>query len=456
MKQNDSRAYDAVELTGNDQIYLKTLKHLKRRTEAAKAEMDAANDMAKEAIEKSEVLLKTLGCELPTPTACRESQDLGKQVARLRPWEEIAADAAAAIPEEVSVADLLNAEDVAESNRVIDAIRKEYDLDQRLDGWDWGIAGVAGVASALIDIFLVKIPGGKGALGGDKHPGGWLSDKAKKMLKAFHEKYGKNLEENAKVPYDSAHSGDLETEVAGLRPTTHRFQSLGHDPVLGFVFGVKDILRGEFTAIDKFGKLIVQKVADPEKGMTLFKAIALQFRHLLSDVGTPAGLPPPFLSLLQFLQVGNIKGRTIGELVKAMYANGYDFGHFLAMSVPVMVIEILVRVAYFVKRVHEGHSFGESLPINIPFMKRQPKLQTMLFTAHTIATAANAGKIYFTRNPMSLNWAQWLRYAQISYSQLRWVLFTKEGERLKLVQKSIDADWQTINDELSKGWEFVE
>ena len=93
---------------------------------------------------------------------------------------------------------------------------------------------------------------------------------------------------------------------------------------------------------------------------------------------------------------------------------------------------------------------------NIISPKRQPKLQTMLFTAHTIATAANAGKVCFTQNPMALNLAQWQWYAKVAYSQLRWVLFTKEAERLALVQESIDADWQTINDELSTGWTFVE
>lgn len=78
-----------------------------------------------------------------------------------------------------------------------------------------------------------------------------------------------------------------------------------------------------------------------------------------------------------------------------MYTKGYDFGHFLAMSIPVAIIEVVVRLFYFAKRLHEGYSFLDALPINIPGKSRKPKLQTMLFTAHTIATAANAGKVYF-------------------------------------------------------------
>ncbi|MBQ7252574.1 MAG: hypothetical protein IJS32_08245 [Kiritimatiellae bacterium] len=444
-------------MTGNDQICLKALKHLERRAAGAKGEMAAANAKAEEAIADSLTLLERMGCPLPELPAAPAPESTEKREGRMRSWEEIAAEAEVAVGEEVSVADLLDEEEVAASNRVIEAIRKKYDLGHRLDGWDWGIAGIAGVASALIDIFLVQIPSGKGALGAAKHPGGWLSDKSKEMLEALSKKRGwDKLADKAHVPYDSAHSADLAQRVAGLGPRTHRFQSLGHDPVLGFVFGVKDILQGKFTAIDRFGKLVVQEIPDADTGMGVFGAIALQIRHLLSDVGTPGGLPAPFMPLLQFLQVGNINGHTIGELSRTMYANGYDFGHFLAMSVPVMVIEVLVRVAYFVKRMCEGHSFAESLPFDFPSRKRQPKLQTMLFTAHTIATAANAGKLLITKNPMGLNLAQWQWYGKVAYSQLHWVLFTKEAERLALVQESIDADWQTINDELSKGWTFVE
>lgn len=457
MRKNDPRRYDTVEATGNDQICLKALKHLDRRAADAKMEMAAANAKAEAAIDSSLALLEGMGCALPDLRTAPAPEPPGKREVRMRSWEEIAAEAEEAVGEEVSVADLLDGDEIAASNRVIESIRKKYDLEHRLDAWDWGIAGIAGVASALLDIFLVRIPSGKGAMGTAKHPGGWLSDKSKEMLEALSKKRGwDKLADKAHVPYDSSHSADLAQKVAGLGPRTHRFQSLGHDPVLGFVFGVKDILQGKFTAIDRFGKLVVQEIPGADAGMGVFGAIALQIRHLLSDVGTPGGLPAPFMPLVQFLQVGDINGRTIGELSRTMYANGYDFGHFLAMSVPVMVIEVLVRVAYFVKRMHEGHSLKESLPFDLPSRKRQPKLQTMLFTAHTIATAANAGKVWFTQNPMALNLAQWQWYAKVAYGQLRWVLFTKEGERLALVQESIDADWQTINDELGKGWTFVE
>lgn len=445
---------DTVDVTGRDKDYLKAIKYVADRADSALADAKAAGKSADASIAGSEALLASLGYDLPGRTKATVREEPTRHV-RMRSFDEILVEAQEAIPGEVSVLDILGRDGVAKSNEFIKKIRDQYDLEHRLDALDWGIAGVAGAISALVDIFLVKIPSHKGALGGKDVEGGWLSRTISEKLKNIYSpEQIKKLEEEFKVPYDASTSKNLAEAVAGLGPRSHRFQSLGHDPILGFIFGVRDIMQGKFTAIDKFGKLIVQDVPGAETGISLFKAIAMQLGHLKSDIGTPAGLPAPFMPLFQLLQFGDIDGRTIGELSRAMYANGYDFGHFLAMSVPVMIIEVMVRLLYFAKRMHEKHSFADSVPFDIPFRKRQPKLQTMLFTAHTIATAANAGKVYFMKNPMAINLPQWQWYAKVSYSQLRWVLFTKEGERLELVQKEIDRDWQHVNDQLSQGWSF--
>lgn len=455
---SDSKRYDSVDLTGGDQDYLKAIKNIDKRAEASISRITSANEKADESIADSVALLESLGYSGAKDAASLKAERPSKrQVARLRSWDGIVKEAQIAIPGEVSVSDLLSDSEIAKSNEFINRIRAKYDLEHKLDALDWGIAGIAGAISALVDIFLVKMPSTAGKLGGAGTKGGWLSDTIKNKLKNMYSpEQIRELEKKFGVPYDPSTSKNLAKKVEGLGPRSHRFQSLGHDPILGFIFGIRDIMQGKFTAIDKFGKVIVQDIAGAEKGVSFFQALVTQIGHLKSDIGTPAGLPAPFMPLFQLLQFGDIDGRTIGELSRAMYANGYDFGHFLAMSIPVMIIEVLVRVLYFAKRLHEKHTFMESLPFDLPGKRRQPKLQTMLFTAHTIATAANAGKVYFMKNPMAINLAQWQWYAKVSFSQLRWVLFTKEAERLELVQEAIDSDWQHVNDELAKGWEFQE
>ena len=53
----------------------------------------------------------------------------------------------------------------------------------------------------------------------------------------------------------------------------------------------------------------------------------------------------------------------------------------------------------------------------------------MLFVGHSAATAVNAGKVYFTQNPMAINYPQWIAFAKYSYKQLKWVLIEKPNAR---------------------------
>jgi hypothetical protein len=220
------------------------------------------------------------------------------------------------------------------------------------------------------------------------------------------------------------------------------------------LFGTLDVFWGNMTAVDSSGRLVVQAVDRSEHGLTVFDALARVFGHLRSDVSTPAGLPAPLMPLLQFLQVGKIgKGEhTIGELARLMYAKGYDFGHFLAMSIPTMMIETIVRIAYAMKRLREGHDLVDALPISIPGRTRPPKLQTMLFVAHLLATGVNAGRVAITKNPLAINYPEWLAFAKTALQQLRWVLFEKEEVRLAHVQKRIDGDWDALRHAMALSW----
>ena len=234
----------------------------------------------------------------------------------------------------------------------------------RLDAVDWSICGVAGILAALVDIFLIQMPRHPGFLGNKPAEGGPLANWFKEKVNAtLTPAQVRKLEFENWTPYDAATSSNLSQPVDGLGPRTHRFQSLGHDPILGWVFGVKDILVGTFTAIDKNGKWVVQAVDSNDaavKTMDLFEAIGRQFGHLCSDVTTPAGLPAPLMPLLQMFQFGKF-GRgehTIGDVARIMYREGYDFRHFLAMSISPLLIEILVRLGYFARAGPRGPLTG--------------------------------------------------------------------------------------------------
>ncbi|GAA3997180.1 hypothetical protein GCM10022631_04620 [Deinococcus rubellus] len=307
-----------------------------------------------------------------------------------------------------------------------------------LSARQWSIAGLSGVLGALGDICLIGLPRQPGYLGSEGTRGGWLSNKVRDGINGcISPERRRWFEKMAHVPYDASHSGGLGQAVAGLSPNNHRLKSLGHDPFLGFFFGVKDSMKGQFTAIDAFGKLIVN---DMGPGMGLGEALIKQILHLLSDLTTERGLPAPFMSLFQLAPVGKFgeKGETLAAIVTRMYRQNYDLRHFMAMSLPVLGIELLVRIGYFLDQIHEGRFWKEVL--KEVFSSKTPKLNRMLLIAHGIAAAANVGKVIISRNILGVNAPQWMTLARYALPELFWQIVGKK----QALQGLIDEDFCII------------
>lgn len=425
-----------------------TLKNIVADSRSNINKLDETIKMAEQAL-----LSIGLGNEVEKVKNTTINKPVEKKVIVVRSWEEILKEANKEIPYEVSLKDIFTDDELRSNEEYLVKLREEFNDLHRLDAIDYTICGVAGVLAAAVDILLVGILE-KTNSGIQAGP---LSNYIRKVMEEKlppeeMEKLGKT--KAYKVPFDPQDNRNLSERVEGLSSWFHRFHSLGHDPILGFIIGVLDVMNGKFTAIDINGNLISQVAPNQStKGMKLFDAIALVFRHMKSDVTTSMGLPAPLMTLFNFFQFGSIgeEELTIAEVARGMYAEGYDFTHFLSMSVSPMLIEVLVRTSYFAKRMHEGHVFKDSLPIDLSYNKK-PKLGTMLFIAHSIATAVNAGKVAFTENPLAINYSQWLAFAKYSISQLKWVLLQKPALRNKYVQGFIDSDWEELDSILESTW----
>ena len=464
---SDRGVKNKYNLTDKNQEALKVLKHQSNTLSEMNGQLEQTNTELDTAIKESELLLSGLGIDFSSAKNntnglnldSKESFKVYKRM-ELRPWSEILMEAERSVDSDVDFTDILTNEEIQQVENKLGKLRGDFKQIHRLDAGDWSICGVAGILAAIIDIFLVQMPKHPGMLGSKGHEGGPLSNFIKEKIQgSLSQQEITDLEKRNWVPYDAAHSSNLDHKVDGLGPRTHRFHSLGHDPFLGFLFGTMDILKGRFTAVDKTGKLIVQTVDTTGKdivGMNLFESLARVFGHMKSDIATPAGLPAPLMPLLQFLQIGSFgKGEyTIGEVSRIMYRQGYDFSHFLAMSIPVLLIEVIVRISYFAKRMMEGHSFMDSLPFDTPGNKK-PKLQTMLFSAHLVATAANAGKVAVTQNPLSISYPQWTAFFKYGFQQLKWAAFEKEKQMFNHVQKELDQEWNEIDTLLTETWNQV-
>lgn len=310
---------------------------------------------------------------------------------------------------------------------IIQLLQDDFNTIHKLDKIDISICAGAGILAAIVDILLIGIP--KKTSQGLK--GGPLSNYVRDWFnQRFPEEEMEKLANSkvSKVPFDAQDNRHTKVNVNGLSAYYHRLLSLGHDPLLGLVIGVCDILNGKMTTIDKTGKIVSQFMENytDRKESDIFAAIAKQIIHFKSDITTSMGLPAPLMGLFNLLQFGKIgdEDQTIAEIVQGMYYEGYDFIHFSSMAISTMIIEVIIRIGYALKKINEGHSIKNSIPFSLD-REKHPKLHTMLFIGHSIAASANAGKIYFTKNPMTINYAQWITFAKYSYSQLKWVLIEK-------------------------------
>ncbi len=313
------------------------------------------------------------------------------------------------------------------------------------DRWDYSLVGGAVILGSVFDVALVSVPpdsvwkgvkyagspltrilreGSAAVMNGD----GWLS----RLQRA--------LETWAKVPYDIARNdpgGGV--NIDGLRPAMHRIMSPGHDPVLGFIFGVLDILRGTCSLVDRHGAQHV--IANGVGESSPFLAIVKQAAHLLSDLPTSAGLPPPFFTALQRITTKSpfslgSSGETasVADLARWMYGHGYDLRHFATMGVVPLIVGVFVRVGFFARN-HERLVGSDETPRNLVL-----KRDEMLLAAHAMTASTNALKVsLMANNPLAINYAVWL---SVATTTLRW-LRSRVAHDLS-VQRELALGWKTL------------
>lgn len=395
-------------------------------------------------IAQSEALLRSLGYELPTVHEVTSLSD--KKVLVVPSFEELSDEAEIAVGNNNHIEDLFTEEELKANAAAIKALNHDYNMIHHLDKYDVIISAAAAILGAVVDIVLVGIP----QKGPDGLEAGKLADYVRKK---FDEKFTPEEMEKlanskeSKVPFDAQDNRHTGTYVEGLSAYYHRMLSLGHDPILGFVFGVYDIMHGTMTTIDKSGHIVCQVmgVYSNRKETDIVSALLKQIIHFKSDITTSMGVPAPLMGVFNLCQFGSIgeEEQTVAEIVQGMYYEGFDFIHFCAQSIPTILIELVTRIGYSVKRIKEGNKIKDSIPISLN-REKHPKLATMLFIAHTGATAVNAGKVYFTKNPMAINYPQWIAFAKYSYKQLKWVLVEKPEARQKYVQGILDVELNTV------------
>ncbi len=441
MKDNLKKDIDKVFLYNDER--LKTI-NIDVRMESEKI---------KKSICESEAALQRLGYSLPRKKNIDDIKFNIKDIS-FEDWEHIVSEANEHIKDDLSIEAMFTKDELNSNEEYLVKLRKEFNEIHKLDTIDWMIPIVAGILGGIIDVVLVGIPTRttNGTLAGSlsNYIRRLFNDKftAEEMIKLANKSI-------SKTPFDAQDNRNTKVYVEGLSTYYHRLYELGHDPILAYIIGVLDVLKGTMTTIDKNGKIVVQtlEMYSERKEYSLFKAIAKVFRHLKSDVTTVMGLPAPLMGVFNLFQFGSIGeyDQTIADIIQSMYYEGYDFIHFCSMSISTIIIEIFVRVAYAFKMKKDGYSSRTSIAFTTN-RENHPKLGTELFLAYSSATLINSGKIFKSKDPLAINYPQWIAFAKYSICQLKWVLVKKPEMRNKYVQDKLDDEWMKTYNETEDLW----
>jgi len=323
------------------------------------------------------------------------------------------------------------------------------------DKYDYLIGGTCGLIGGLIDIFLVGSPGS-----------GLLTNFADNVvdravmkfakLNGWSVKEGKEetinkaigfLEKKFSINYDHRHSADV-GNLFQMSTKNHHIKSLGHSPdLLGLFFSILNQFTNTASFVDN-GKIIT---IDTNKYSTTGELFELQGKtvpakifsgfcnwlgHLFSDVagssgsrgndtGRGSGIPMPFYSMLQFCNFGAVgpDKQTFATIAVRVFQEGYDFRHGVALTIPVMITELLTRLMWVVKRrFYHQAEWKDCIPSS-----NNPELRRMLLIAHGtlclcdvvdagIRTCITSGNIIvFLKHT---NFVAWVRLGTIALKEI--------------------------------------
>lgn len=333
----------------------------------------------------------------------------------------------------VKIKDILTIEELDEVNFRLKKRISDFNSRYSLDGWDYAIAVSCGLFAAMLDLLCVKAPP-KPTVSWSKDVDGVFNQW---VQKSFNTILPQDVSSKLSKMYPiGAPDSSVMTDLLGapnkvLNPINHRLRSLSHDPILGFLFGVWDMLHGTCTVVTN-GEI---KSFPSTKGQTdgnIFQLLGRMLGHLLSDVNAPSahgnrgmGLPAPFMGILRMFEGIPVGDSNFGKQIEWMYVNGYDFRQFVVSSIPMAIMEVLIRVFYTVKQMKlNDATFSETLVDTMP-MKINPRFRMMLAISYGTSCAVNAGKVYITQNILNANYAAWMGFAWNGFCSLKWALIDK-------------------------------
>lgn len=339
-------------------------------------------------------------------------------------------------------------------------------INDKCDNYDYMIAVFSGAVAGIIDSLFVNSPLNTklGTLSDNVTDNIvkkianilWQSDtrnvsggKSKQPPDTL-EKSIAYLERAFPVNYDARYSNDLlntNGALSSMSPKNHHLMSLSHSPdLIGLIFSILDQYSGNASFINngKIIQLIPMQDSRNNKitymqGTTfeskLFCGICNWLGHLASDVsgssstrmpnktGRGSGLPLPFYELL-LLSNNQTDNNDFVQIAIKVFEDGYDLRFGMAMSIPVMISELSVKILWSLKKhYYSKQAWKYCVPnqehsdLRLMILMSNATLCLFDATDSLIRTTISGG------NPITLmlhmNYIAWTRLLMLVFRELR-------------------------------------
>lgn len=437
----------------------KVLKLNEIKSNEVKNDLNDIATSANKLICESEELLRSLGYNKEILSAKNTKQD--KKSLSVSPtlssWQEILEEANSVINYDVELEDILTQEEFQIAYRDLDRINKEFSGKVKLDKTDISFLFIA---TALQTLRWVLIP----ELGGKIDPNSRIDDKSEdKNVKQKKDDYavkhsewdtskesqgrnprkkeGKSWKEiiYSSVPYDAT-AGSPAQNVK-MEGKYHRYKTLGHDPILGWIFGTANILTDTIT-LNNFISYRIEKMKFTSEIVPLPfiftesyswiqddihrlpAAIFRQGLHLESDKYTKLGLPVPFLGVFSENLAGKLYKSQYDALclVKDAKKIGASAGFSILIN---MIISLAHGLFYNVNDDGEREIY-------------EVRTRKILMYSNLIASTSNVIAVCITKNPKKLDIGGLLVTISRLFTDIRFIARVKE----EFINAELDAGMQ--------------
>ncbi len=253
------------------------------------------------------------------------------------------------------------------------------------DNYDYLIATFCGMVGGLIDVMFVGSPVDSKLLHLTDAAADEMVKKFAKYFAGWSPREGNEnnvasaigcLERKLSVNYDHRTTNDTNGQVR-LNTKNHHIKSLSHAPdPIGLFFSIMDQFQDKASYIDD-GHIIridTNNEDSPLRGTTfqskLFCGFCNWIGHIMSDLagssgnrakggGRGSGVPIPFMELFLLLDFGSFQvgkdRQTFAVVMTRVFQSGYDFRFGMAMAIPVILTDLMIKVIWVVRNHFERH-----------------------------------------------------------------------------------------------------